>query len=49
MISLASGNLIVYEIPEEVDVEAVRVEQPGGHRVVATDGEKFQMDLSERI
>ena len=49
LIALASGTLIVYELPAEVDVEAVRIEQPGGHTVFATDGSKFRMDLSERL
>ena len=49
LISIASGGLIVYEIPDEVDIEDVRIEQPGGHVVSATDGSKFRMDLSERL
>jgi len=49
LISVAAGNLIVYEIPRETDVEEIRIEQPGGHVVTATDGGKFRMDLSERI
>ncbi len=49
LISVSSGNLIVYEIPDEVDLEAVRIEQPTGHAVIVTDGEKFRMDLSERL
>lgn len=49
LIALDSGNLIVYQIPDEVDVERVRIEQPGGHVVIATDGGKFQMDLAERV
>ena len=48
LIAVASGSLIVYEIPAEVDVEEIRIEQPGGHTVIATDGSKFRMDLSER-
>ena len=48
-ISLASGSMIVYEIPSEVDVEDVRIEQVSGHCVVATDGGKFRMDVSERL
>lgn len=49
LIAVASGSLIVYEIAAEVDVEQVRIEQPGGHTVIATDGAKFRMDLSERL
>lgn len=49
LISIASGALLVYEIPPEVDVEAVQIEQPSGHTIIATDGDKFQMDLSEHL
>lgn len=49
LIAVASGTLIIYEIHRDVDIEEIRVEQPGGHTVVATDGAKFRMDLSERI
>ena len=49
LIAVAAGSLIVYEIPPEVEIEDVRIEQPGGHTVIATDGAKFQMDLSERL
>lgn len=49
LVAIGSGSLIVYEIPSEVDLEAIRIEQSGGHSVIATDGEKFQMDLSERL
>ena len=49
LISVVSGNLIVYEIRGEVDIDNVRVEQTDGHTVVVTDGSKFRMDLSERL
>lgn len=48
LIAVSTGSLIVYELPGQVDVEAIRIEQPSGHNVIATDGAKFQMDLSER-
>lgn len=49
LIAVTSGMVIVYELPRELEIEAVRIEQPGGHAVVATDGAKFHMDLSERV
>jgi hypothetical protein len=49
LIPISSGGVIVYEIPREVDVEEVEIEQPGGQVVTATDGSKFSMDLSERL
>ena len=48
IVALASGMVIVYELPAEVDVAQVRIEQPGGHSVVMTDGRSFRMDLAER-
>ncbi|MCP5055725.1 MAG: hypothetical protein GY937_03250 [bacterium] len=48
LVAVSSGTLIVYEIPSDVDLEAVRIEQPDIHRVIATDGAAFQMDLAER-
>ena len=49
LIPIASGSYIVYEIPAEVDIEDVGIEQPTGHAVIVTDGGKFRMDLSERL
>lgn len=49
LISLHTGTVIVYELPRELEVEALRLEQPSGHQILLTDDEKFRMDLSERI
>ena len=46
--SLGSGATIVYELPAEVQVEELRIEQPGARSVRLTDGRKFSMDLAER-
>lgn len=48
LIAVASGSVLVYELPSQVDVEAIRIEQPSGHVVIATDGDKFRMDMAER-
>lgn len=48
LIAVASGSVLVYELPPQVDIEAIQIEQPGGQAVVATDGAKFRMDLAER-
>ncbi len=48
LISVASGNLIIYEIPKEIELEDIVFEQNGVSGVTATDGVKFRMDLSER-
>jgi hypothetical protein len=49
LISLHTGTVIVYELPGEVEVEALRLEQPSGTEIILTDDQKFRMDLSERI
>lgn len=49
LIAPASGSLIVYEIPADVDIENVRIEQPDVHSVIAADGAGFKMDLAERV
>ena len=49
VISLTSGSLIVYELPSEILIEDLTIEQPSGHTVVLTDGAKFRMDLAERM
>ena len=49
LIAVASGSMIIYELPKDVELEEVRVEQPSVHSVVATDGKSFTMDLAERI
>ncbi len=49
LIALASGTVIVYELPGEIDPEELDIEQPGGQAVVLTDGAKFSMDLAERL
>ncbi len=49
LISLHAGTVIVYELPPEVEIEALRLEQPSGTEIVLTDDAKFRMDMSERI
>ena len=49
LIALASGSLIVYQLPSETDLEAVEIRQSGAHTIWLTDGRKLKMDLSERI
>jgi len=49
VISLTSGALIVYELPSELLIEDLRIEQGAGHAVVLSDGRKFRMDLAERL
>ena len=48
IIALASGSVIVYELPREVDIESLFVEECGHQRLLLKDGRKFCMDVSER-
>ena len=49
LVAIASGTLMVYELPAEVNLEKLRIEQPNVHAVLLTDGVSFQMDLAERL
>lgn len=49
IVSLHSGTVIIYELPSEVDFEALRLDQPSGTEIILTDDGKFSMDLSERV
>ncbi|MCP4002804.1 MAG: hypothetical protein GY725_01285 [bacterium] len=48
IVSLASGTLIVYVLPDEVEVENLSIEHGPDRDYALTDGKGFQMDLSER-
>lgn len=49
LISIASGNHLVYELDSDVEIEDIVIEQRSSSHVMATDGLKFRMDLSERV
>ena len=49
LVSLASGSLIVYQLPSETDLEALEIRQDQAHGVWLTDRRKLSMDLSERV
>ena len=49
VISLHAGTVIVYELPKEIDIGSLHLEQPSGTEIVLSDDAGFQMDLSERI
>lgn len=48
ILSLSSPGYIVYQLPEEVDVEAAEIENIGGE-IVLIDGMRHVMNLSERV
>lgn len=45
--SIASGTLIIYLLPQEVDLNALQLEHFKDGREILTDGSKFKMDLAE--
>ena len=49
LIALASGSLIVYELPTWIQLDAVEIVQEDQDSVIAVDGGDFRMDLSERV
>jgi hypothetical protein len=46
IVSIASGTLIVYQLPDDVALDRVRFESLEG-RITATDGAGFTMNLTE--
>ncbi len=48
LVSLASGTLLVYVLPKDLDIENLTIEHGPDRDYVLTDGKDFQMDLSER-
>ena len=48
ILSLATGSLIVYKLPEDIQVENLQLEKRGELGVFLVDGHNFEMNLSER-
>ena len=49
ILSLSSGTLIVYRLPREVDLDALKLDAGIGSQMVLTDGGSFHMDVSESV
>ena len=49
ILSLSSGTLIVYQLPREVDLDALKLDAGIGSQMVLTDGASFHMDVGENI
>lgn len=49
ILSLSSGSLILYRLPREVDLGALKLDTGIGSQVVLTDGASFHMDVSESV
>ena len=49
ILSLASGSLIVYRLPREVDLDALKLDIGISSQMVLTDGADFHMDVSESV
>ncbi len=48
IISITSGNHIVYQLPSDADVSAVEVKVDETGRVLLTDGRDLALDITER-
>ena len=48
ILSLSSGSLMIYQLADATDVEAVKVESAEGGRVLVREGGLVLLDLSER-
>lgn len=49
LLSLSSGTLICYRLPEATRIDELRIEDRDEHRLVLTDGDSFGMDMSDRM
>lgn len=49
IISLASGTLIVYQLPNSTSLASVQLRTDPEDRVILTDGKDLAMDLTERL
>jgi hypothetical protein len=49
ILSLGSGTLIVYRLPQELDLDALKLDTGIGSQIVLTDGASFHMDVSESV
>lgn len=48
IISIASGTLIIYQLPSESDPSMIQIENGHNQELVLTDGNGFHMDLTEK-
>lgn len=49
ILSIASGTLIVYQLPQQLDIAKVDIQHKKHGSTLLTDGSDFSMDLSDRI
>jgi hypothetical protein len=49
LISLSSGTLIVYEIPQATDLAALNLRESPDRHVLLSDGEGFELDVTEHL
>jgi hypothetical protein len=49
VLSLTSGSVLAYRLPESLDVGELRIELADEHSLTLTDGQAFRMDLTERL
>ncbi len=48
ILSLASGSLIVYRLPNEIHIETLDIENRGELGLFMVDGQGFELNLTER-
>lgn len=48
IVGLTDGSYIVYELPSDVVIDEVEIEERSDDRSMMTDGRDFEMDLSAR-
>jgi hypothetical protein len=47
ILSLSSGTLIVYALPNPVDNESIKIDYDHNGRILVSDGKSLKLDLSE--
>ena len=47
IISISSGTLIVYQLPQDTEIESIKFEVDPKGSIMMTDGSSFNMDISE--
>lgn len=48
IVSLTSGNLIIYKLPRSVDLDAITIQYGPNQEQHLTDGAEFRMDITDR-
>jgi hypothetical protein len=49
IIAIASGTLIVYQLPEEIDLAKIEIQHDHSNATTLRAGGDFEMDLTDRL